>query len=397
MVKFILLHINIIFFFLYCNVISKKKLISNNLDVNPSNVSFLIEEPFTLKRKPTLNHKIHIVTIVQDKNISDYAFALDTVFCYVLQYKYNYKLININEENEYSKNCKQEDFMFQRHCILSNYMIAKTNHSDIILFLDADMAIINPNQLIEDYMQNGKEEILFYERMYNHEIMAGSYFIKNNRYGHKFLKNWANYYFKKPKSFDGSDNVALHNVLIDMFIKEDVAEKYNNCKKLWKTSKNFNDIRIYVACLRVILNNNSEKITDDKNLNSYESEIYSYDKERVKVIKKLSKRKWARDIWLENSKWSSQDFFLHDVKLKNLNSNTLRTWNSPWKILNFNITICKNNTYYENWTYNNELIKKRKFMKLQLREYYFNVDNKFKKDINQGIKLLSLKKSIRNA
>ncbi|CEF60305.1 Protein of unknown function DUF273 family-containing protein [Strongyloides ratti] len=286
--------------------------------------------------------------------------------------------------------------MYQRHCILSNYMMAKTNHSDIILFLDADMAIINPNQLIEDYMQKDNEEIIFYERMYNHEIMAGSYFIRNNYYGHKFLKNWANYDFLKPKSFDGSDNVGLHNVLIDMFITKDVKKDYNNCKKLWKLSRNYNDIRIYIACLRVILNNNNEKIVDSKNLNSYESEYYSYDKGRISIVKKLSKKKWARDIWLENSKWSTQDFILHDVKLKNLNSNTFRMWISPWKILNFNVYKCNDDKYYENWTYNIELIKKKKYMKLQLREYFFSVDNKFRNDVKHGKKLISLYKFIKN-
>uniref|UniRef100_A0A0N5C557 Nucleotid_trans domain-containing protein n=1 Tax=Strongyloides papillosus TaxID=174720 RepID=A0A0N5C557_STREA len=326
-----LLFFNLIFILLYNGVFSKAKYLSKDV-IDPSNVSLVIGEQFTSKRKSKLNYKIHIVTIVPNDNISDYSLAINSVYCYALQYNYNYKLLNSNKEKEYTKNCRQVDFMYQRHCILLNYITMRTNHSDIILFLDADMAVINPNQLIENFMQKDNEEILFYERMYNHEIMAGSYFIKNNAYGLKFLRSWSNYDYQKPNSFDGSDNVGLHNVLIDMFVTKNVTREYNKCKELWKYSRNFNDLRIYVACLRVILNNNSEKIIDDKNLNAFENDAYSYDKGRVKVVKKLSKQKWARDIWLEASKWSSQDFFLHDVKLKNLNSFNFRTWTSPWRI-----------------------------------------------------------------
>uniref|UniRef100_A0A0N4ZHJ2 Nucleotid_trans domain-containing protein n=1 Tax=Parastrongyloides trichosuri TaxID=131310 RepID=A0A0N4ZHJ2_PARTI len=372
---------------------SKRKPL-NNIQLDPSNLSSFIGEQFTAKRKSKLNNKIHIVTITTNDNISNYNFAINTVQCYARQYNYNYKLLSANNENKYTKNCRQSDFMYQRHCILANYMVSNSNTSDIILFLDADMAVINPNQLLEDYIQKGNEEIIFYERMYNHEIMAGSYFIKNNAYGLKFLKNWINYDSQKPKSFDGSDNASLHNVLIDMFITNNVTKEYENCKKIWKNSKRFNDIRIYVACLRVILNSNSEKIIDSKNLNSWDNENYSYDKGRIKVIKKLGRRKWARDIWLDYSNWSPQDFFLHDIKIRNLDTSNFRSWNSPWKNMNFDLKKCDTEKYYENWTYNPGLLKKRKYMKSQLRDYVFRVDNKFLEDVKEGKKLIMQYKKV---
>uniref|UniRef100_A0A915LRQ1 Uncharacterized protein n=1 Tax=Meloidogyne javanica TaxID=6303 RepID=A0A915LRQ1_MELJA len=65
--------------------------------------------------------------------------------------------------------------MFRRHCVVVEWM---SQHSEFewIFFNDGDMAVINPNHSLFKYI-NG-EQIIFYDRIYNHEIMSGSYLAK---------------------------------------------------------------------------------------------------------------------------------------------------------------------------------------------------------------------------
>lgn len=68
--------------------------------------------------------------------------------------------------------------MFARHCVIAHFL-EDNSFLNYVLFLDADMAVINPNHLIEDYIINLLSfDLIFSERIFTNEIMAGSYFVK---------------------------------------------------------------------------------------------------------------------------------------------------------------------------------------------------------------------------
>ncbi|RCN39475.1 hypothetical protein ANCCAN_14582 [Ancylostoma caninum] len=71
------------------------------------------------------------------------------------------------------------------------------------------MGVVNPKRRIEEYIDDGIE-IAFFDRFYNWEVAAGSYIVKNTQWTQKFLKGFADYEFRLPKNYHGTDNGALH-------------------------------------------------------------------------------------------------------------------------------------------------------------------------------------------
>ncbi|VDL74486.1 unnamed protein product [Nippostrongylus brasiliensis] len=133
-----------------------------------------------------------------------YKTALDSMKCYA--YQNDYKFIMVNN-TAYHKICPQRDFFFQRHCIVA-HLLAESNYSWILL-VDTDIGVVNENRTIEEYIRDDAD-IIFYDRFFNFEVMAGSYLVKKSEYGIKFLRGWANFESRLPKVFSGSDNGAIH-------------------------------------------------------------------------------------------------------------------------------------------------------------------------------------------
>ena len=75
--------------------------------------------------------------------------------------------------------------MFRRHCLVVEFLTNRTvTEVDWILFLDADIGVINPEHMLEEYLiddvsgTNIDADLIFHRRLFNGEIMAGTYFAR---------------------------------------------------------------------------------------------------------------------------------------------------------------------------------------------------------------------------
>ncbi|MCP9264407.1 hypothetical protein DINM_022483 [Dirofilaria immitis] len=142
---------------------------------------------------------------------------------------------NNNNNNNNSNNFFIDaSFMFARHCVTAEVM-KETSDIQWFLFIDADMGVINPNHLIEEWIDNS-------------------------------------------------------NVLLEFIFPGRVSER-EFCESIWMDVKNYDDLSIYVACVRNITN---------------ETAIWP---SKVRILPKGEA--WARDTWLTDSIWSERDFILH--------------------------------------------------------------------------------------
>jgi hypothetical protein len=77
------------------------------------------------------------------------------------------------------------------------------------------MGVVNPSRLVEEFIPHTGSvddvDVTFYERLFNNEIMAGSYLAKRTAYTLEFLHYWADYYYRvQEKDFHGWDNGVIN-------------------------------------------------------------------------------------------------------------------------------------------------------------------------------------------
>ncbi|KAI6177768.1 hypothetical protein M3Y97_00943800 [Aphelenchoides bicaudatus] len=273
-----------------------------------------IHVPINTHRKPN-ETKIAIVSVVyNNSNSQEYELAENTVKCYATLHKYTYIKLNLESEKNLLKSCPGKDFMFQRHCVISNLMKENEDTIDWILFIDSDIGVVNPNHLIEEYIDEDAD-IILYDRLYNYEITAGTYIVKNNEFARTFLLNWSQYEYKvQPNSFQASvtDNAAIHEVILDEFCNDCHLNIRQHCTKLWKKMKNYNELFVYESCARSLLG-----IRD-----VYESKSGTLQQRSIS-------NRWARDGWQTHSRWSTDDFMFHGWKKSQLNGFRFGSWISP--------------------------------------------------------------------
>uniref|UniRef100_A0A914M389 Glycosyltransferase family 92 protein n=1 Tax=Meloidogyne incognita TaxID=6306 RepID=A0A914M389_MELIC len=271
--------------------------------------------------------------------------------------------------------------MFRRHCVVVEWM---SQHSEFewIFFNDGDMAVINPNHSLFKYI-NG-EQIIFYDRIYNHEIMSGSYLAKlvilnyirvvrfprlNTIYGRNFLRDWADYFYKVPKSFHGRDNGALHGVFMEKFAAE---QDRNKCQHLYEISKDYDDLWRFEVCTRYFMEKQMVNRT--------------FDGGRVRLFPKAAG--WGRDGTLTETKFSTKDFMFHGWKASTLDKkvDNLYDWKYPFKARqNFydDKFYCSNKS---EWEYNEDFVEEED----KINETLKRIINKIDIEYNNILKELKL-------
>uniref|UniRef100_A0AC35G753 Glycosyltransferase family 8 protein n=1 Tax=Panagrolaimus sp. PS1159 TaxID=55785 RepID=A0AC35G753_9BILA len=245
-------------------------------------------------------YDIGILLIVSEgSDLSEYQFAIYTLKCYSKLHHYGFYIEGVN--NTWKELCGQKQFMFIRHCIVSKLL----HRHEWTLFLDADAAVIIPSRLIDDFVEQNKDvaDLVFYDRLFNWEIAAGSYLAKNSSYSKEFLIKFANTEFILPESCHGSDNGAIHWLFVEQFFGNHTSQLQisNDCFAIWGIS--YGSLSAFEACCRLIMG---------------ETRIF-YDPSGKGKIKLLPKGEgWVRDGWISDSKWSlDSDFMLHGWKHSN--------------------------------------------------------------------------------
>ncbi|CAL2044044.1 unnamed protein product [Caenorhabditis brenneri] len=300
---------------------------------------------------------IAIVVITNNTNVDEYRIALDTVKCYAKIQEYTFKLVK-DTGPEYP--CLQNDFLFRRHCITANLL----SSFEAVMFLDADIGVVNPKRRIEEFMEDDVY-VTLYDRYQNWEVATGSYIVKNTQYARNFLNEFAQYESKLPtNSLHGSDNGAIHMFLAEKLLSPLIISS-SKCESIYNNSKSFHDLFTFEACIRNLLDSNLSK------------------SDKVKILKKGFG--WVRDGWLTNNLWSHDvDFMLHGWKMSQLRKapswefrpipTSRNQWFNPF-LNDFDVKKCT-------WNYNPRLIRKEEEIKESLLKMKEEVEVMKKKTLN---------------
>ncbi|CAL2043194.1 unnamed protein product [Caenorhabditis brenneri] len=312
-----------------------------------------------------------LVVLTKDSKEDEYKVALDTLRCY--SQIQNYHFI-IARDTDYLW-CNQSDKFFRRHCvaakILPNY--------DALLFLDADIGVVNPKKRIEEYLPDGVDVVL-YDRFYNWEVAAGSYIVRNSPYAVAFLEEWSNYASKLPAAFHGTDNGAIHMLLAEKLFPHSKIQ-VELCRKIYHMSKNYDDLFTYEACIQNIFGENQ-------------------DFGKVRILKKGTG--WVRDCWLTSCQWHPDlDFMLHGWKtsqLKKIFTKTVRpnqmnrsTWYNP--ILGeIELASCHPKNF--TWSYNPKLMGDKSKILESLTKFEESVALQQVKSYSRIVEILKTNKTL---
>uniref|UniRef100_A0A0K0FFH4 DUF1524 domain-containing protein n=1 Tax=Strongyloides venezuelensis TaxID=75913 RepID=A0A0K0FFH4_STRVS len=175
--------------------------------------------------------------------------------------------------------------------------------------------------------------------------MAGSYIVRNTLYTRSFLRFFADYEYRMPKNSDGRDNVALQAVFIDFLGSVEHRNKYLQCMKIYNYASGFNQNMVFVSCMRYILNLMDETPNDIN--------YHTYEGGKMKILKKLSKKRWARDSWLSEWKFCKDDLFHHAWKQEEFGNQKI-VFKGRFLANN---KKCKSSDFMKLWDYDKSFIK----------------------------------------
>ncbi|KAI3421220.1 hypothetical protein GPALN_014847 [Globodera pallida] len=283
-------------------------------------------------------HRLNISVVVVVNNgeqlQKEYTLAHRTVRCYCALHAYPLTVIDLDHWR-YRDECPQQDFMFRRHCALAKWLSMNPS-IQYALFVDADMGVINPNHLLEHFLANfeanlprGSFDLIFYERIFNAEIMAGSYWAKNSRFTIEMLHYWANFSVPSRNPFrGGTDNGAIHAVFLDIICGPQCSELGARCLDLWADARHFGELRPFELCVRAILGAR-QQFRIDPDTSGLKLHLGGDNGAGRVLLVTDFRQYWSRDGWLTGNQWSPRDFLLHGWQLRRMDQPTFARWHSP--------------------------------------------------------------------
>ncbi|CAJ0573964.1 unnamed protein product, partial [Mesorhabditis spiculigera] len=271
-------------------------------------------------------NSIAIVIIVK-AGTSAVQMTIKSIRCYAEVQGYAYFYIDYSKNVTLQSMCPQEDFLFTRHCVLTDLMKRVTY--DWFLFLGDDIGVINPVRRLEEFIPaEHTVNLVFYNRFYRDEIMADSYLIRNTQQSLEFLTRWADYGNNtKDAGCLGTDNGAIQasgtfafympfpffsipgmifmnirrNSLIQAAILEFFLPALNRmnscCQTMWWMGSKYSELFLYEACAQYLLSQIPKEVLAQKRLKIYEKG-----------------QGWSRDGRMTGSKWCERDLFLQGWK-----------------------------------------------------------------------------------
>ncbi|CAD7930021.1 unnamed protein product [Amoebophrya sp. A25] len=135
----------------------------------------------------------------------------------------------------------------------------------VLIMLDADIAARNLTLSLDKF---GKDAItsgadaMFFERDWgvndHHEIMAGSFIVRNTERARRFVRHWAGFQTRKerPPGFSSSDNGAIHIAIPEttgMQPKKRVRECLDRYAALTESVMNMDPYFDFVKCERILM------------------------------------------------------------------------------------------------------------------------------------------------
>ena len=125
--------------------------------------------------------------------------GMKTLRCYAKRHGYPLR------ENVGRSSCMVvHNFYFKRVCNVLHYL--KSTPSDTwVMFTDADVAVMNPDRRLEDFIDH-EHDMVVYERFHNNEIMAGVYLVRHTPWCVRFLEQWLEL---RHAGLPNADNGAL--------------------------------------------------------------------------------------------------------------------------------------------------------------------------------------------
>ncbi|GMS81842.1 hypothetical protein PENTCL1PPCAC_4017, partial [Pristionchus entomophagus] len=86
-----------------------------------------------------------VIIVTQGSELNNYQTALYSVECYATQHGYSSR---VESDDKFEECSRHEDKLFRRHCHTHQMMTREIPENAYVLFIDADVGVVNPNKFV---------------------------------------------------------------------------------------------------------------------------------------------------------------------------------------------------------------------------------------------------------